>query len=52
MIFFEMSSFLCPQWDDVVQDDLVLVQEGNLACTNFPAWWDDVVRDALVLEMR
>jgi hypothetical protein len=51
-MFFEMSSFLCPQWDDVVRDDLVLVQEGNLACTNFPAWWDDVVRDALVLVQK
>jgi hypothetical protein len=23
-------------WDDVVRDELVLVQEGKLACTSFP----------------
>jgi hypothetical protein len=27
----------------------VLVQEGKLACTNFPPKWDDVARYALML---
>jgi hypothetical protein len=43
MMLSEMSSCLCkrerthtrfpPWWDDVVQDELVLVQEGKLAHT-------------------
>jgi hypothetical protein len=24
-------------WDVVVRDELVLMQEGNLACANFPS---------------
>ena len=32
-----------PQWDDVVQDELVLVQEGKLAHTTFPPQWNHVV---------
>jgi hypothetical protein len=39
---------VCPQWDDVVQHELVLVQEGKLARASFPPQWDDVSRDALV----
>jgi hypothetical protein len=31
------------------RDDLVLVQEGKLACATFPPWWDDVVQDELML---
>jgi hypothetical protein len=59
MMLSEMSSFLCkrerthtifpPRWDDVVQDELVLVQEGKLAHTSFSPWWDVVVRYELVL---
>jgi hypothetical protein len=30
--------------DDVVQDALVLVQEGKSACTSFLPQWNDVVR--------
>ena len=26
----------------------MLVQEGSLACSSFPASWNDVVRDVLV----
>ena len=36
-----LSSFP-PQWNDVVQDELMRVQEGKLASVNFPPWWDDV----------
>jgi hypothetical protein len=32
-----------PQWNDVVQDAIMLVQEGKLAHTSFPPWWNDVV---------
>ena len=32
-----------PQWNDVVQDELVRVQEGKIASVSFPPWWDDVV---------
>ena len=28
---------------------LLLVQDGNIACSRFPSWLDYVVRDALVL---
>jgi hypothetical protein len=39
-----------PSWlDDIVQDALVLVQEGKLANASFPPRWSDVVQDALVL---
>jgi hypothetical protein len=27
-----------PWWDDVVQDELMLVQEGNLESVIFPPW--------------
>jgi hypothetical protein len=27
-----------PRWDDVVRDELMLVQEGNLASASFPPW--------------
>jgi hypothetical protein len=37
-----------PQWNDVVRDAYILVQEGNLAHTSFYPWWDNV-QDALVL---
>jgi hypothetical protein len=32
-----------PRWVDVARDELVLVQEGNLAHTIFPTWWDNVL---------
>jgi len=34
-----------PWWSDVVQDALVLLQEGKLekiTCTSFPSQWNDV----------
>ena len=34
---------VCPQWDDVARDELVLVQEGKLARARFHPQWDDVV---------
>jgi hypothetical protein len=50
----EMSSCLCKrerthtsfpsQWDDVVQDELVLMQEVKLAHSSFSPWWDVFVR--------
>ena len=43
------GKLVCPRWDDVVRDELVLVQEGKLARASFPPQWDDVSRDALVL---
>ena len=35
--------------NDVVQNALVLVYEGKIACASFPPLWNDVVRYALVL---
>jgi hypothetical protein len=32
-----------PQWNDVVQDKLVIVQKENLEHTRFLPWWNDVV---------
>jgi hypothetical protein len=62
MMLFEMRSACArgkarhtsfpPQWDDVVRDALLLVQEGKLANTSFPPRWDDVVRDASCLCKR
>ena len=43
------GKLVCPRWDDVVRDELVLLQEGKLARASFPPWWNDVVRDALVI---
>ena len=43
------GKLVCPRWDDVVRDELVLVQDGNLVRASFPPWWDDVVCDELVL---
>jgi hypothetical protein len=38
-----------PRTDDVVEDALLLVQEGKLACASFPPRWDDVFRNVLLL---
>jgi hypothetical protein len=27
-----------PLWDDVVRDEIMLMQEGNLAHARFPPW--------------
>ena len=43
------GKLVCPRWDDVVGDELVLVQEGKLARVSFPPQWDDVARDTLLL---
>ena len=32
-----------PWWDDVFQDELMLVQEGKKARAIFHPWWDDIV---------
>jgi hypothetical protein len=37
-----------PQWNDVIQDVLGLLQDRKLACTSFTSQRNDVVRDALV----
>jgi hypothetical protein len=59
MMLFEMHLFVQeaklarasfpPQWNDVVQDALVLLQDGNLSCASFTPRRNDVVRDVLVL---
>jgi hypothetical protein len=38
-----------PQWNDVVQVVLLLLQDGKLAYASFTPQRNDVVRDALVL---
>jgi hypothetical protein len=40
-----------PQWNDVVRDALVLVQEGKSSMLAFP-WWNDVVEMHLCLCKR
>jgi hypothetical protein len=35
--------------DDIIRNELLLVQEGNLARTRFPPQWDDVFRDEIEL---
>ena len=37
-----------PQWNDVIQDVLGLLQDRKLACISFTSQRNDVVRDALV----
>jgi hypothetical protein len=32
-----------PWWDDVVQDELMLMQKVKLACASSSPRWDDVV---------
>jgi hypothetical protein len=38
-----------PHWNDVVQDELVIVKEGKLAHVSFPPRWNNVIRYALVI---
>jgi hypothetical protein len=43
LCFCKRETSFPPQWNDVVRDALVLVQEGKLAYASFPPRWNDVV---------